>query len=384
MKARLAKRKKVRLAKTRMKVRLAKTRIKVRLAKARMKARLAQQMKARLAKARMKARLARARMKARLAEKRRKYRDATWERPFAELSAYRRRRGHCHLPSRSQKYRSLGHWVNYQRVLMRSGRLSAERKQRLEQIGFDWVARGRSVEFRDSTYWNSKWDRMLAKLARFKRRFGHCFVPTGWQGNPRLGPWVSRQRQLKQRGLLSKERQRKLEALGFDWRTNDSAGPRWERCLVKLIEFRRRFGHVHVPAEWKEDLNLGRWVVKTRRLRKAGRLSAYKIRRLHQIGFVWDPIRKRQGEHDALWSEWLAHLIEFHQKYGHWRVPTEQPKFHSLRVWMDNQRISYKRGWLQADRIQQLDKLGFPWLSVRAQELAAKARAGNGPPALKE
>ena len=361
-----------------MKARLAQ-RMKARLAKARVKAR----MKARLEKARMKARLARARMKARLAEKRRNYRDVAWERPFAELNAYRRRRGHCQVPSRSKQHRSLGHWVNYQRVLKRSGRLNPERKRRLEQIGFDWVSRGRSVEFRDSAYWNSKWDRMLAKLARFKRRFGHCLVATGWPSTPKLGPWVSGQRQLKQRGLLSKERQRKLDALGFEWRTSGSPGPRWERCFLRLMEFRRRFGHVHVPAEWKEDLNLGRWVVKTRRLKKAGRLTPYKLHKLQQVGFVWDPIGKRQGEHDALWSEWLAQLIEFHQKYGHWRVPTEQPKFHSLRVWMDNQRISYRRGWLQADRVQQLEKLGFPWLSDRAQELAANARAGSDPPALK-
>ena len=37
--------------------------------------------------------------------------------------------------------------------------------------------------------------------------------------------------------------------------------------LSEVAEFRRRFGHGHVPAEWAENINLGRWVVKTRRLR---------------------------------------------------------------------------------------------------------------------
>jgi hypothetical protein len=303
------------------------------------------------------------------------HRDAVWEQRFAELEAYRRRHGHCRVPSRSKKDPSLGHWVQHQRVLKRASRLRAKRIRRLEKIGFDWVSRGRSVEFRDSTYWDTKWERMLARLARFKRRFGQCLVPTGWPGTPKLSHWVSRQRKLKQQGLLSKDRRRRLEALGLDWRTADS--PRWERCFLRLLEFRRRFGHCHVPAEWAENITLGRWVVKTRRLKRAGRLSAGKVRRLNEVGFVWDPIGKRQVEHDALWSERLAHLIAFHQKYGHWHVPTEQLRFHRLRVWMDNQRISYHRGWLSADRIRRLKKVGFPLLSNRALRLAADTRAST-------
>lgn len=317
------------------------------------------------------------RRKARFTKEKRNYRDAVWERRFAELKAYRRRHGHCQVPSRSKKHPSLGHWVQYQRVLKRARRLSAKRTRRLKRIGFDWVSRGRSVEFRNSTYWDTNWERMRARLARFKRRFGHCLVPTGWWGTPKLSHWVSRQRQLKQQGLLSKDRWRRLKALGLDWRTGDSATPRWERCFLRLLEFRRRFGHCHVPAEWTENINLGRWVVKTRRLKRAGRLKADKVRRLNEVGFVWDAIGKRQVEHDAVWSKWLAKLDAFHQKHGHWRVSTEQHRFHRLRVWMDNQRINYQRGWLSADRIRRLEEIEFPWLSNRALGLAANARAGT-------
>jgi len=297
-------------------------------------------------------------------------RDAVWELRFEELKAYRRQHGSCQVASRSKKHPSLGPWVQYQRVLQRSDRLSAERTRRLEQIGFDWVSRCRSVDFRDSTYWNKKRERMLGRLARFNRRFGHCLVPAGWAGTPSLSQWVARQRHLKQQGLLSKDRWRSLKALGLDWKTGDSIAPRWERCFLRLLEFRRRFGHCHVPAEWAENINLGRWVVKTRRLKNAGRLGVDKVLRLNEVGFVWDAIGKRQGEHDAVWSEWLAKLNTYHQKYGHWRVPTEQRRFHRLRVWMDNQRINYHRGWLSAERIRRLEEVKFPWVSDRG----AKAR----------
>ena len=238
----------------------------------------------------------------------RNYWEAVWERRFEELKAYRRQHGSCQVPSCSKKHPSLGYWVQYQRVLQRSDRLSAERTRRLEQIGFDWVSRGRSLEFRDSTYWNKKWERMLGRLARFSRRSGHCLVPAGSAGTPSLSQWVARQRHLKQQGLLSKDRWRSLKALGLDWKTGGSIAPRWERCFLRLLEFRRRFGHCHVPAEWAENITLGRWVVKTRRLKKAGRLSVEKVLRLNAVGFVWDAIGKRQGEHDAVWAKWLAKL----------------------------------------------------------------------------
>ena len=293
------------------------------------------------------------------------YWDAAWERRFKELKQYRRQHGSCQVPSRSKTHLSLGHWVHYQRTLQRSGRLSAERRRRLKQIGFDWVSRGRSVEFRDSTYWDKKWERMLGRLATFHRRFGHCVVPVHWAGTPSLHEWVERQRQMKQEGVLHADRWRRLKALGLNWRTGDSVDPRWERSLTKLLEFRGRFGHCRVPAEWPENINLGRWVVKTRRLNKTGRLSVEKMRRLNEAGFVWDAMGVRQHKHDVVWSAWLAKLHAYHQRNGHWRVPTEQRRYHSLRVWMDNQRISYHRGWLSAERTRKLKAVKFPWVSDR-------------------
>ena len=53
---------------------------------------------------------------------------------------------------------------------------------------------------------------------------GDCNVPTCWAEDPRLGSWVSRQREFKRkldRGQLNNgmtaARAAKIEALGFDW-----------------------------------------------------------------------------------------------------------------------------------------------------------------------
>ena len=176
------------------------------------------------------------------------------------------------------------------------------------------------------------------------------------------------QRKLKKKGQLKKNRQRRLEALGLDWKTSARTSLAWERRYQQLQEFNRRFGHSHVPAEWAENRALGGWVVKMRRLRKKGRLSADRIRRLNRIGFVWEPLKKRRIKHDAIWSQWLEKLIAFRQKNGHWCVPTDQRRYHRLRIWMDNQRINYHEGSLSAKRIRQMEKAGFSWLSDRQRQ----------------
>jgi hypothetical protein len=84
-----------------------------------------------------------------------------WERGFAALSKFRRRKGHC-CPPRYHlegKYK-LGQWVTAQRYL--KDKLSVERKKRLDRIGFVW-------NWRDFV-----WERGFAALLKFKRREGHC------------------------------------------------------------------------------------------------------------------------------------------------------------------------------------------------------------------
>ncbi len=300
------------------------------------------------------------------------YREGLWEQRFKELKAYRRKHGHCQVAASPKRNSTLANWVNSQRIQRRKRRLNPERARRLKEIGFDWVSRGRSVEYRDPTHWENKWERMFSALAKFKELYGHCWVPLTPSRHARLSRWVIRQRKLKRKGLLKKQRQRRLEELGLDWKSATAASLAWERRFQQLQEFNRRFGHSHVPAEWAENLTLGGWVVKMRRLRKKGRLSADRIRRLNSIGFVWEPLKKRKIEHDAIWSQWLDKLVAFHRRYGHWCVPTEQRRYHRLRIWMDNQRINYHEGSLSADRIRCMEKIRFPWLSDR-QRLASGA-----------
>jgi len=89
--------------------------------------------------------------------------------------------------------------------------MRAERRQRLDELGFIWDPR------------EAEWEEGFSYLKVYRGREGHCRVPQRHKKNGfPLGQWVSRQRQSKD---LSLERRRQLDDLGFVW---DQREADWE------------------------------------------------------------------------------------------------------------------------------------------------------------
>ena len=68
------------------------------------------------------------------------------------------------------------------------------------------------------------WEAQLARLAAYKAEHGDCNVPQGWPEDPKLGRWVSMQREGKRQldrsepsGGMTAARAAKLESLVFAW-----------------------------------------------------------------------------------------------------------------------------------------------------------------------
>jgi helicase associated protein len=97
-----------------------------------------------------------------------------------------------------------------------------------------------------------------------------------------LGQWVSVQRYRKD--VLSVERKRRLDKIGFVWDWRDNL---WEQSFAAILKFKRREGSCCVPTYHREgDLKLGWWVATQRRNRKE--MTAERRARLNKIGFVWN------------------------------------------------------------------------------------------------
>jgi hypothetical protein len=131
--------------------------------------------------------------------------ESSWERMFNALKRYKDRFDHCNVPDKWDENPELAAWVSTQRMFKKRGKLSPDRVERLQSLGFVWDVR------------EAKWLAMLAELKRYKERFGDCNVPINWKDNPQLARWVSKQRDRQRAGTLSAERTARLNAIGFVW-----------------------------------------------------------------------------------------------------------------------------------------------------------------------
>ena len=256
--------------------------------------------------------------------------DDQWDNMFEKLVEYKNTHGDCLVPKRYKENPKLGTWVDTQRVQFKKlhkmllsqgqgdpstqtkpvvvGRLTEDRIQRLQRLGFVWSLR-------------DDWQKHYEELKDFKQEHGHCNVPARYEKNRRLGIWVSAQRQqckIIRQGLaaadpstpdgkpkkivpLTNERIALLNELGFTWtiRSRDTTGDSWSLRLEDLKEFKRVHGHCMVPSRYEPNPELGVWVVTQRtqhRIYMRGKeteeftstsMNEDRIGELERLGFVW-------------------------------------------------------------------------------------------------
>lgn len=261
--------------------------------------------------------------------------DERWEKFFASLNDFKKSNGHCRV---SQKYKhgllNLGTWIATQRK--NKGELSLAQVERLDSIGFIWDPIA------------AQWEEAFEALKAFHKREGHCRVPIKIKTDGlKLGIWASNIR--KRKDKLTPRQIDQLDSISFCW---DHDAAQWEEAFDALKAFHKHEGHCKVAQLFSTNgLKLGSWVARQRQTRNS--LSADKISRLNQLGFIWDPFAEQ-------WEEAFEALKIFHKREGHCRV-VAQSVINGFRLgsWVSLQRS--KKSQLSADQIDRLDSLGFTW-----------------------
>jgi hypothetical protein len=159
-------------------------------------------------------------------------------------------------------------------------RLSDDRVKKLNALGFAWQVAAPPGEV---------WTKRYNELVEIKREFGHCSVPHVYKSNPQLGQWVNNQRACFKNKSLSDDRVKKLNELGFVWKTRNVLPPKdaWMVRYNELVEFKREFGHCSVPQVYKSNPQLGQWVKRQRARFKNKSLPKDRVAILNNLGFVW-------------------------------------------------------------------------------------------------
>eukprot|EP00594_Rhizosolenia_setigera_P008104 CAMPEP_0178974132 /NCGR_PEP_ID=MMETSP0789-20121207/22246_1 /TAXON_ID=3005 /ORGANISM="Rhizosolenia setigera, Strain CCMP 1694" /LENGTH=433 /DNA_ID=CAMNT_0020662351 /DNA_START=593 /DNA_END=1892 /DNA_ORIENTATION=- len=294
-----------------------------------------------------------------------------WNTRYEELVQYKKEHGHVNVPHRQG---ALGRWVTAQRVNYknmieenqdpRSNRMSPERLQALEKLGFQWTMR-------------LDWDQSFEKLQEFHDKYGHTRVPTEVPNDggvaKHLHVWCAEQRvqyQYKQKNKphsITDEKIQKLKSLDFHF---DVLGEAWEKKFQELVEYKKKHnGYTNVPID--SACGLGVWVHSQRsqymlwKQNKHSCLTEDRRLALEGIGFSWSSLEAQLPQKNAYWEKKYKELIQFKEKHGHTNVSCNAGK---LGRWVSVQRDQYrffktktKPSNMTEERIQKLEKIGFKW-----------------------
>ena len=193
----------------------------------------------------------------------------TWRVHLGKLISFHDEHGHYDLPQ-TKEYSKLRRWCTLQRTKRRRNKIRKEIYEALEEINFDWK--------------KYEWEDMIEGLVQYKKYFHHFDVPHGYfHGSKDLGKWVSKTREQRRNGKISKKLLSDLKAIKFDWYGKNDT----EEALQKLRLFNQMNGHWEVPADGG-DLQwagLGEWVQKIRKQKVDGTLEKQLMYKLYDMRF---------------------------------------------------------------------------------------------------
>lgn len=203
-----------------------------------------------------------------------------WDDKYESLDIFIEIFGHPNVPQRYEYDKRLGAWVGKQRGYFKKQQIQEGRKILLKKLNFNW-APGKIFTF--DTAWNLRYE----ELRYFREMYGHCNVPCKYEQNKELGYWVKNQRQFFRKGFIDAARIMSLDNLGFEWKRKETPITlTWEDRFQELLIYIHRFGNSLVP---QRSGSLGKWVQKQRDLYRKKKLKYFRMERLDNVYFAWEP-----------------------------------------------------------------------------------------------
>lgn len=289
------------------------------------------------------------------------WRGASWETGLDFLRRYVASNGDAQISVDYETVEGfrLGRWVNTQRVWRRSGRLSQDRTDRLDELGFVWEPKSvaqRDRERRDEV--------MLLWLEDFVSAHGHADVPTNLvlTDGTNVGSWIKLVRREYVTTRIRPELVNTLSALGFDFAPMDSSFGQGIQALQRYVT---EAGITHVPTSFvaPDGFRLGAWFASTKSKLRRGLLDEAKASALSELGV--------DGQYDPREESWHQHLDAFRTwvaAHGHPRVPKGRQTDDGKRLgqWLGVQRNWLAQGRLKEERKRLLDSVHPDWAATRA------------------
>lgn len=225
--------------------------------------------------------------------------DLSWERYYAAAKQYYAEHGDLRVPWRyvTKDGIRLADWIANMRMNRKNGirnaYLSDERIVALDALGMQW-------DVLDYLF-----ERNYAAAVEYHRTHGNLDVPAAYvdPNGVKLGAWLRRLCRIRagksQRGRLTEEQIRRLDALGMIWgNRNDLL---WEKGFACAKQYWEKHGRLPTsPSYSAEDgYKLGGWIADQREKYRAGKMKPERKKRLDALGMIWEPqtkeVRRRRA-----------------------------------------------------------------------------------------
>jgi superfamily II DNA or RNA helicase len=134
----------------------------------------------------------------------------------------------------------------------------------------------------------------------------------------------------------------------------DAVGDVWDERYGELVAYREKHGNCDIEARNQENPPLAKWVVTQRVKKRKNKLPSDRIALMDKIGFNWEP-------NHAEWRSRYLELVEYKKINGHCNVPQTKANGPPLAGWLSTQRIEYRKGLLEQERVTLLENIGVIW-----------------------
>ena len=225
--------------------------------------------------------------------------DLSWERYYTAAKKYSEEHGDLRVPWRyvTKNGIRLADWIANMRMNRRNGirnaYLTDERIAALDALGMQW-------DVLDYLF-----ERNYAAAVEYHRTHGNLDVPAAYvdPNGVKLGAWLRRLCRIRagksQRGRLTEEQIRRLDALGMIWgNRNDLL---WEKGFASAKQYWEKHGRLpSSPSYTAEDgYKLGGWIADQREKYRAGKMKPERKKKLDALGMIWEPptkeVRRRRA-----------------------------------------------------------------------------------------
>mgnify|MGYP004524839931 CR=1 FL=1 len=229
----------------------------------------------------------------------------------------------------------------------------------------------------------NSWDMMYELAKKYYEHYSDLKIPfsfktiNGYESDENgynLGFWISNQRVKYKKGTLSEDRIKKLKEIDMIFGIGRQDA--WNMMYELTKKYYEHYGNLKIPHSFKtingyetdeKGYSLGFWIVKQRVKYKKGTLSEDKIKKLEEIGMIFENVN------DVTWNMMYELAKKYYKHYGDLKISRKfktingydtDENGYKLGVWINNQKAYYKKGSPSEDKIKKLEEIGMIFENV--------------------